>query len=102
MDPNRYVSLVNKGVCLSRMDRFEEALVCYNKALELKPNSFEALVNKGNCLRGLGKPKEALKNYDKAIKINTKNEYVKNLRKSCFESLKATRLHVPASIFEKK
>ncbi len=101
MDPNRFISLVNKGVCLSRLSRFEEALVCYEDAIKLNSESFEAWTNKGNCLMMLSNPRKALNCYDKALKLNPKDEYVNRLRKFCFENLHARRMYVPAKNFDK-
>ena len=55
---------------LERLGRHEEALQCYNKAIELNPNYDAAWNNKGNTLENLGRREEALQCYNKAIELN--------------------------------
>ncbi|MEM2900606.1 MAG: tetratricopeptide repeat protein, partial [Thermoplasmata archaeon] len=62
-----------KGTALYNLERYEEALECYDKAIELKPDSEEAWNNKGNTLRKLGKNKEAIDCYDAVLRINPDN-----------------------------
>jgi len=64
--------LVNKGASLGTLGKDQEAIVCYNKALELNPGYAEAWNNKGIVLGSLGKPQEAFACYDKALEINPK------------------------------
>ncbi len=44
-----------KGYTLSRLDRYDEALVCYNRALEIDPGYYQAVYGKSAVL---GKVKE--------------------------------------------
>lgn len=60
----------NKGTSLEKMGRFEEAIQCYDKALEMNPNQPETWFNKGNSLGSLHRLDEAIKCHDKAIEIN--------------------------------
>jgi len=39
-------ALINKGVALDRLERFEEALVCLDRAVALKPDDAELAVNR--------------------------------------------------------
>jgi len=52
--------LINKGVCLVRLNRAQEALDCFNQYLALKPDSGEGWINKGAALGELGNHREAL------------------------------------------
>jgi len=55
MDPNDVKALYNKGNALYDLEKYEEAIVYYDKALEIEPNHVDALNNKGlalNALRG--------------------------------------------------
>ena len=66
-----------KGNILSELERTEEALDCYDKALELcldiTPDS--AMWNrKGNALMELGRYDEALKCYNEALKHDSGND----------------------------
>jgi len=60
----------NKGATLDHLGKPDEALKCYDKAIEINPNYAKAWFNKGIALSKLGRPDEALKCYDKAIEIN--------------------------------
>jgi serine/threonine protein kinase len=62
--------LSNKGVSLSNLQKPQEAIACYDRALEINPRCAEAWYNKGNALMDLEKPQEAIACYDKAIEIN--------------------------------
>jgi predicted O-linked N-acetylglucosamine transferase (SPINDLY family) len=52
------------------LKRYEEALVCYEKAISLEPKYVEAYSNKGNVLQALGNYDEALASYESAILID--------------------------------
>jgi tetratricopeptide (TPR) repeat protein len=49
---------------------FEEALACYDKAIELKRDYADAYSNRGIAFSNLKRYVEALQSYDKAIKLN--------------------------------
>jgi len=59
----------NKGISLAALKRYEEALNCYDKALQIDPQSPVVWDNKGNALLNLGRCEEALDCYDKALTI---------------------------------
>ncbi|MFN3527557.1 MAG: tetratricopeptide repeat protein [Candidatus Altarchaeaceae archaeon] len=59
-----------KGLELKNLKKFEEAIKCYDKAIELDPNYLEARNNKGVVLSLMEKFEEAIKCYDKALEIN--------------------------------
>ena len=62
------------------MEKLDDALKYYDKAIELNPNNIYAFINKGNALAKLGKNEEALRCYDKAIDLNPKEvdlQYIK-------------------------
>jgi tetratricopeptide (TPR) repeat protein len=61
--------LNNKGLALDNLGKYEQAIECYDKALEIEPNYILAWYNKGNALGNLGKPEEAIECYDKALQI---------------------------------
>lgn len=69
VDPFAPKVLYNMANCLAEVDP-EEALITYNRAIELDPNYSEALNNKGNLLKALGRFSEALDAFDHVIKIN--------------------------------
>jgi tetratricopeptide (TPR) repeat protein len=51
------------------LERFDEALANYDKALAIKPDYASALSNRGNALMALKRLDEALANYDRALAI---------------------------------
>ncbi|MBI3440937.1 MAG: tetratricopeptide repeat protein [Proteobacteria bacterium] len=60
----------NLGKVYRAMDRFEDALVHFNRALELDSNMIEALYNSGEVLRWLRKSGDALEMLDRAIALH--------------------------------
>jgi tetratricopeptide (TPR) repeat protein/tRNA A-37 threonylcarbamoyl transferase component Bud32 len=59
----------NKGGSLLALDRPEDAVRCFDRALLLDPQNVHALCNKGTALKGLLRPAEALRCYDMALDI---------------------------------
>jgi tetratricopeptide (TPR) repeat protein len=57
----------NYGNVLAILNRHEEAVASFDKALALSPDYPEALFNRGNTLVQLGRVDEALTSYDKAV-----------------------------------
>ena len=66
-------ALTNKGNKLAHQGRHQEALDCYNKALEINPKLPQSWNGKGNTLSGaFGSHQEALEACDKALEIDPK------------------------------
>lgn len=65
----------NKGVSLGRLGKRQEAIVCYDKAIEINPVYANAWVSKADALNRLDKLQEAIVCYDKAIEINPRYAY---------------------------
>ena len=63
---NKACNFYYKGKC-------KEAIVYYNKAIELDPNNSAAYNNRGNAKKDLVQYKEALKDYNKAIELDHNN-----------------------------
>ena len=57
---------INKGKALYELGRPEEAIECFDKAIELDPKKASAWYNKGTALTSLGRPEEAIECFDKA------------------------------------
>ena len=57
----------NKGAILAAMERKEEALACYDRAIALRPGYHQALVNKAATLTKLGRPQEAITCCDEVL-----------------------------------
>src|SRR3989339_803850 len=63
----------NKGLALSKLSKFQEAITCFDKAIEINPQDEMLWTNKGVVLAELGKCQEAVAYYNKAIEINPKS-----------------------------
>ncbi|NES18553.1 MAG: tetratricopeptide repeat protein [Symploca sp. SIO3E6] len=59
----------NQGNDLLAQDLYEEAIVAYDKALEIKPDYADAWYGRGFALHEIGKYQNAIASYDKAIEI---------------------------------
>ena len=66
-DPNDAWGWRNKGGALYALGKYDEAIKCYDKAIEIDPNNPVVWNNKGLALNSLGKYDEAITSYDKAI-----------------------------------
>jgi len=67
------VELMNRGISLASLGRYQEAIACYDSAINEAPHDSDVWLNKGVSLSKLGKRKEAIDCYDYALKINPKN-----------------------------
>jgi tetratricopeptide (TPR) repeat protein len=61
----------NKGGSLAALGQHEEAIRCYDAALEIDPRSHRTWNNKGNALSALGRRDEALECFNRALKIDS-------------------------------
>ncbi len=57
------------GVVLSRLKRYDEAIVSFARAIQLKPDFFQAYNSRGNSLQALGCFDEAIGSYTCAIAL---------------------------------
>jgi len=64
----------NKGIALSDLKKYKEAIECFDKAIEINPENDGAWDNKGLALAHLKRYKEAIECFDKAIEINPEND----------------------------
>ncbi len=60
----------NKGCALEDLGRFEEALACYDRGLEISPRESLLWNAKGESLRKLSRIEEALTCYDRGLEID--------------------------------
>jgi tetratricopeptide (TPR) repeat protein len=60
----------DRGISLAALDRWEEALACYDKAIALEADSAALHNNRGNALRNLGQGEAAAAAYDRAIELD--------------------------------
>ena len=64
------VSWCERGLTLSDLGQFEDALESYKRALEINPRSFKAFKNRADVLYRVGRYDEAIDDYKKALDIN--------------------------------
>ena len=68
--PDQHETFSHKGAALSKLGRYQEAIVAYDQALCIKPDKYEALTGKGYVLTNLGYYEESINTCDQAIIIN--------------------------------
>jgi len=68
----------NKGGSLYRLGRIDEAIRCYDKALELDPRNANIWLDKGVNLHSLGRFGEAIHCYDRALELDPQDAYTWN------------------------
>lgn len=66
----------NKGNFLYSLRRYEEAIACYDKALEIDANYAYPWYNKGNSLAKLERYEEAIACYDNALTVSPNDPYI--------------------------
>lgn len=59
----------NRGNHLYRLERFEEALIAFERAIKIRENFYPAWYGKGNVLSALGRHDRAINAYQKTVKI---------------------------------
>ncbi|MEG4916696.1 tetratricopeptide repeat protein [Microcoleus sp. B7-D4] len=64
---------LEKGRCLDNLERYDEALESFDRAIELDPNDLSALVLRGYVLHKLKRYDEALASFDRAIELDANN-----------------------------
>ena len=69
------------------LDRFDEAVECYDKALSLEPDNEIFLSNKGVAFMELNQFEDAVRCFRKALIINPKNQDAQILMDECLENL---------------
>ena len=77
-NPDYDIPWYSKGAALISLGRFEEAIECLDKAIEINPMNEVTWNNKGNALSRLGRHEEAIDCYDRALKINPSYEVAWN------------------------
>ena len=63
----------NKGDALYFLGKYDEAIKCYDKAIEIDPNDADVWNNKGLALNSLGNNDEAKKCYDRSRELGYGN-----------------------------
>lgn len=87
-------ALINKRNAAGTLGRYQYAMECYDRAIEIEPNhTTNAFGNKGWLLHFLGKLNEDIEYYDKALKIELTNSKVLTNKSKALEELKKRGLN---------
>lgn len=54
---------------------YQEAIDCYDQALNLNPSNIDAWISKGNALNSMGFYDDAISCYDRALEMDPDNEF---------------------------
>lgn len=65
--------LTQKGIYLLKEEKYNEAIIIFDEALNLDQKKTKAFIGKGQALFGLNKIKESIEEYDKALNIEPNN-----------------------------
>jgi tetratricopeptide (TPR) repeat protein len=88
LDPTDAAAWHHRGYALRRLGRYEEALVAFDRELELAPVNTEAIhSNRGYCLQGLGRYEEAIAAFDEVLQINPRHVKALTSRGLCLAAL---------------
>lgn len=68
-DPARYEELKEKGALHLNVEQFDDAIACFERALELRPDLPEAHFNLGVAYKGAGRLDQALARYQHALTL---------------------------------
>jgi tetratricopeptide (TPR) repeat protein len=71
-----YGTWFQKGQVLEKLHHYTEAVMAYNKAMQLNPHDPEVLRWRGNVLFSLKRYEEAIGSYDKAIQLQPRNPHL--------------------------
>ena len=82
------VDLGRRGIELSNSEKYDEALECYNRALEIDPYNAKTWYNRGVLMGKIKKYEEGIKNFEKAMEINPTYELAKKARDNFLEEIK--------------
>ena len=70
---SKIINLIEKGNLLVKDEKYEEALLFFNKALELDPNDHRIWNQKGIALRSIGRYNEAIECFNKSLELVPKD-----------------------------
>lgn len=85
---------LEEGIALYKLGKYDEAIECYDEAIEINPEDAVAWKFKGTALYELKRYDEAIKYFDKAIEIDSECEETKNKRKIVEEKLRERQVTI--------
>ncbi|WP_455392776.1 tetratricopeptide repeat protein [[Eubacterium] cellulosolvens] len=84
MDQDSDSAWNNKGVILTKMGKYNEAIESFDKALRINPGVSNIWLNRGIALVKLNEFEEALDCFDRALQLDPGNEAAKRRRNKCW------------------
>lgn len=69
--PKQPQTLDTLGNALSALERYKEALSCYDRAIALRPEFAQAFYHRGLVFQLTGRPQDAIASYDRAIALKS-------------------------------
>ncbi|MEG3929324.1 tetratricopeptide repeat protein [Microcoleus sp. D3_18a_C4] len=78
---------LEKARCLQNLERYDEALESFDRAIELDPNDLSALVLRGNLLYNLKRYDDALASFDRALELEANYQSIWALRSYVLDNL---------------
>ena len=86
--PDFHLAWINKGIALKNLERFDEAITCYDHVIDnIDPEYKKAWHNKGVALIQKGLLNEALACLDRAIEIDPEYDVALRVREQCIQQL---------------
>ncbi|MDZ4834812.1 MAG: tetratricopeptide repeat protein [Candidatus Melainabacteria bacterium] len=79
--------LYNMGNALQKLERYEEAIDAFEKALKIDPTMCDAWINRGRILDDLGHHAEAIRSYDVSLDIDPNDSMAWTNRGNSFRGL---------------
>ena len=76
-----------EGRKLFKEEKYKEAIVCYNKVIELNPNYKDVWFWKGRCLSDMQRYEEAIICFNKSIELNPNDEYAWGFKGLCLSDM---------------
>lgn len=74
VNSGRYQIFYIKGITLSQLERYEEAIIPLDEALKIEFDDYNIWNNRGEALFNLDRYEEALTSFDEVLRINPNND----------------------------
>jgi tetratricopeptide (TPR) repeat protein len=74
----------NKGVILTKLGKYNEAIECFDKALKINSHVSNIWLNRGIALVKLNEFEEAMDCFDRALQLDPGNDAAKRRRNKCW------------------
>ena len=81
------VMVWNRGVTFGHLRRYDDALVDFNRAIELRPDDATTLMNRGNTFLGAQRFDEALTDYECSLELRPDDAMTLSNRAVAFQAL---------------